>query len=321
VLFHGLVPPIAGEAGIQHDLGHAQRPGSDDAVADAGDPAGIGRAPVHVVFLQIEDQLGRQVLGEEAGVDVQSALRLARRAAGVVQQARALGVRLENRERLDPVAVHVIGDFALAQAPFLVAVVDDDDGLQVGQTLDDLAHFRQVLVLGDDGDGAAVIGPLEEGLLAESREKRLHDRPGLQDTHHADVQLGNAVQEYADAVGGVDPLLGEERGPPVGQLLEVLIGVLPDLAFVVLMDQGLLVAPSLFHVAIDAVVAQVDRLVLRPAQFAPGHIPAHLATQLFVVEAHARHTSSTPDSPATPARPPPGQPHPSYALIRPTWPK
>jgi hypothetical protein len=41
----------------------------DDAVRHAGDPAGVGSAPVHVLGVQIERVHGRGVMGDDRFVD------------------------------------------------------------------------------------------------------------------------------------------------------------------------------------------------------------------------------------------------------------
>ena len=76
-----------------HDTGGAVQQRAVDDVAVAGDPADIGRAPVGVFFLEVEDPLGREVRAEHvAAGGVHDPLRLAGRTAGVEDEERMLGV-------------------------------------------------------------------------------------------------------------------------------------------------------------------------------------------------------------------------------------
>ena len=79
----------------------------------------------------------------------------------------------------------------------------------------------------------------DERVLAEGREERLDDGAGLQDAQEADVELGHLVEEQAHPVERADEdVAAQEVRPAVGQLLQVAVGELADLALVALVDQG-----------------------------------------------------------------------------------
>jgi hypothetical protein len=67
--------------------------GSINDIAMTGDPADVGGAPVHVLFLEVKDQFRRDVSthGIPAG-GVQDALRFARRAGRIQKEERVLGI-------------------------------------------------------------------------------------------------------------------------------------------------------------------------------------------------------------------------------------
>ena len=72
----------------------------DDAVAGAGDPAGIGGAPEDVVVVQVERVEAGDMMRHDRLVHVDGALGPARRAAGEVQQRHVLGQSRRNGEML-----------------------------------------------------------------------------------------------------------------------------------------------------------------------------------------------------------------------------
>ena len=270
---HRRVPSLRGESGVEHHLGDAQRPRTDDAIARASDPPRVRGAPVDVVVLEIEHDLGREVLGNDARVDVQSPLGFTGRAAGVVHQARAFGEGVAHREIVDGAVHHVKGDLSVAQRLVAVALVDDDHQSEVRQIGARAAHARQVLALGDHGRGAAVLQARAQGLVAKGGEQRLHHRAELEDPHEADVQLRNAVEEKANPIQLADALLFQKPGPAVAQPLHVAEGESSHLSGVVLVDQGRFVAAPQLDVAVGADPPDVDWLTVYVAQLFLGGSP------------------------------------------------
>ena len=84
------VPALGVEVRLVDDARHAVGERRDDAVRRAGDPARVGRAPEHVVRVQVERERAGGVVGDDRLVHVHRALRLAGGAAGEVQQRRVV---------------------------------------------------------------------------------------------------------------------------------------------------------------------------------------------------------------------------------------
>src|SRR5690606_29958280 len=116
----GLVRVVRGP--LVHDRGGAEGERAVDDVAVPGDPADVGGAPVDVVLLEVEDDLGGVGTAEQvAGRRVQDALGLAGRAGGVEDVERVLAV-----DRLG----RAVGRGALGQlVPPAVAAVRHGDVL------------------------------------------------------------------------------------------------------------------------------------------------------------------------------------------------
>ena len=72
------VPGLGVELRLVDDAGHAVGQRRDDAVARAGDPAGIGGAPEDVVIVQVERVAAGDVVGDHRLVHVDGALRACR---------------------------------------------------------------------------------------------------------------------------------------------------------------------------------------------------------------------------------------------------
>ena len=176
---------------------------------------------------------------------------------------------------------HPEADLALAQLLPVLVVVDDDHRLEVGQPLAGLAHLAQVAALGDDGRGPAVEHARHERVLAEGREERLDDGPGLQDAQEPDVELRHLVEEQAHPVERADErVAAQEVRPAVGQLLQVEERELAQFPLVAFVDQGQGVAPPRLHMAVHAEVGDVDRIALAVTELALGQIPGHVAPKL-----------------------------------------
>ena len=241
VLLDEGVPALGAEPRVEHRLGDAVGPRPDDPVGRAGHPAGVGVAPVDVVGLQVEHPLGRQVLGDERVVHVLRALGLPGGARGVVQHRGGLG-----GGRVDVELLH-LGRLVQVERdlPFLerrLRGVHDDDVLEVGQLVLDLADLQNVLLLRDDGGGLRVVEARPQRLVAERREQRLGDRPHLEDADEADVQLRHPVHEQADPLPGLDPERLQEGRDGVGAAAQVVVGVLLLVPLGVLPEQRVLVA-------------------------------------------------------------------------------
>ena len=80
------------ELGLGDHAGHAVGQRRDDAVAGAGDPAGVGRAPEDVVVVQVERVVAGDVMRHHRLVHMDRALGPAGGAAGEMQQRAVLRV-------------------------------------------------------------------------------------------------------------------------------------------------------------------------------------------------------------------------------------
>src|SRR2546423_425500 len=113
-------------------------------------------------------------VAEERAVRMQRALRLTGGAARVDDERRILGERvgdLETVRRLRGQRVEIERAFS--------GSVNAEDGLQVREAVAQLRDLGQLLAVGDDRTRAAVLQAELERLLAEQREERHGDHPGL----------------------------------------------------------------------------------------------------------------------------------------------
>ncbi len=142
------VPALGVELGLVDDHRHAVRERRDDPVGGARHPAGVGGAPEDVVGVEVERQLAGDVVGDDRGVDVHGALRLAGGAAREVDEGDVLGVGGAD-------LVRVVG--GRQQAPVVVraghvrlgpALADEDDVLELGQRRPDPGDLPLVEQLG-----------------------------------------------------------------------------------------------------------------------------------------------------------------------------
>ena len=181
------LPPPTGVRGIGgalvHDLGGTVGQRAVDDVAVAGDPADVSRAPVHVgLGVQVEDVLvGECGLREVAAARVQDALRLARRAGGVQDEQRVLGLERLGlvlgrgvREGVVPPDVAVVGPRDVVVAPLHDEDVLDrrgpvDRGIDGVFEREDLA-LAPAAVGRDDELRLGVVDARPQGVGAESTE-------------------------------------------------------------------------------------------------------------------------------------------------------
>ena len=92
------IPALGVEVRFVDDAREPVRERRDDAVRRAGDPARIGRAPEHIVRMEVEREARRRVMGDDGLMHVHRAFRLAGRPAREVEQRRILGIRCGNGE-------------------------------------------------------------------------------------------------------------------------------------------------------------------------------------------------------------------------------
>ena len=85
------VPTLGVELGLIDDQRRAVGQRRDDAVGGAGDPSGIGRAPEHVILMQIEHETTGDVVRHRGLMDVHGAFGPARCPAGEVEKRHVFG--------------------------------------------------------------------------------------------------------------------------------------------------------------------------------------------------------------------------------------
>ena len=242
-----------GRAFVHEDGGAVLQRAVDD-VGVAGDPADVGGAPVDVVVLQVEDVFAGEVgLHRVAAGGVEQALGLAGGAGGVEDVERisessgsaGQSVACVGDQIVPPVVA--AGDHVDGRAG---ALVDDDvlDGGAGGQGFVDgvleldLVAAAVAGVLRDDGDAAAVVDAVGDGVGGESAEDDGVDGADAGAGEQGDGQLGRHAHVDGDAVAFLDAE-GLER---VGELLhfdvQLGVGEAADFAGLAFPDDGGLVA-------------------------------------------------------------------------------
>ena len=145
---------------------------------------------------------------EEAALDVHDALRLARRAGGVRQQVRRLGVDLSGGQHAgQAVELERRDDDVLDARRFAACLVEDLEhrhGLAPARRGDLRDHDLRL----------AGLEALRDGRRGEAGEDRYLDGAEVGDRVRGDGHLGRHRQEDRDAVAGPDAESGEALGEP-----------------------------------------------------------------------------------------------------------
>ena len=227
VVLQDLVPLAGAEPALVDDLRDAVRPRGRHAVGRAGDPAGVGGAPVDVVRVEVQAPLAGEVVLDDGVVAVDCALRLAGGAGGVVHDRVVVARRRERPELVRRIAhQRVVVEVALGErlggAPVLV---DDDDVLQVRQLREYLRDLLAQVGLGDEHLRAAVLHAVAHRVRAERREERADDAAGLERPEDREVDLRHALHEGEDAGALLDAERAEDVGEFVGLAAHVVVGV------------------------------------------------------------------------------------------------
>jgi hypothetical protein len=256
-----------------------------DLVGVGGDPGEVGRAPVHVVGLRVEDgPVGPARGGEVAAARVHEALRLPRRAARVhdeerglgVERLRLVGVGLRVDEVVPPQVAalrprHVGG--LVARAPHDEHVLDlvlAAHGV-VGGGLDRYrASPTELPVGGHEQLRPRVLDAELQRLAREPAEDERVDRPDPGDRERDDDRLGDHGEVDDDAVALADA----EAAEPVRGLhdlaLQLRVGDVAAVAGLALDVQGDLLAAAGRHVPVDAVDGDVEAAAGEPGRLGHG---------------------------------------------------
>jgi hypothetical protein len=260
-----------------------ERPVHDVRVA--GDPPDIGRAPVHVVLVDVEDHAVRRGDAREvAARRVHDPLGLAGRAARVQQVERVLGVHVLGLARRglapDEVVVPDIASLGVRMlrpgSPNRHHVLDRRASRQRGVRVRLQRHLDAATVpavLRDQGLGAGVVDAVPQRLGREPAEHHGVRRADPGAREHRDRQLGDHAHVDRNTVA----LAHAERPQAVGQPADLAEQLpvrerspLAGLALPVIRD---LVAAARLDVAVQAVVRGVQRAAHEPLH--PRRRPLH----------------------------------------------
>ena len=254
---------------LVHEAGCAQDQRRVDDVAVACDPAGIGRAPVAVLLLEVEHPgEGRADENRIAAVGVQKALGFAGGAGGVEDEERVLGVhdlgltmRRSDRQRHQVVIPVVAAGF---HVDLLAGALDHDHVLDDGRAVDRfVGHLLEVDRLAaqpgavgrDQHSALRVLDAVGQGLFAKAAVDHGVHRAELGAGEHRDHQLGDAAHVDRHPVAFVHAHAAQDVGELVGLAIEPQVAVADLVARLALPDQGQLVlAPGL-----DVAVERVER--------------------------------------------------------------
>ena len=243
----------------------------------AGDPADIGRAPVGLAVVVVENVLvGHGGVDHVAAGRVQHALGLPRRARGVEDEERVFGRHLRRRAvGRGPGDEVVIPDVAAVHPADLAAgalhhhaLLDARAVLQrgVGVGLEwDRAAAAQALVGGDDERGIAVLNAARERIRREAAEHHGVDGADPRAGQHGDGRLRDHGQVDRDAVAFLRAEREETVGEARDRLVKLPVGKRRVLGRVVALPDDRHLVAAVREVAVDAVGAGVERAVLEPA--------------------------------------------------------
>ena len=283
---------------LEHHAGRAvgQRPVDDVGVA--GHPADVGRAPVDVgVGLEVEDQpvcVGDA--GQVAAARVQDALRLGRRAGGVEDVERVLGVKGLGRalgvRRLDRLVVPDVAPLGHRRVRVLRGAHDEDrlDRRQILHHLVDALLDRGALALAaravgrHERLGLRDLHALLDRLGAEAAEHDVVDRADARARQHRHDDLGDHRQVYPDDVAGADAPGLERVGEALHLRVQVGVGDVALLALLAVPVERDAVAPAGLDVAVEAVVGDVELAADEPLGVRRIGPVEHLLPRLRPVE-------------------------------------
>ena len=266
-----------GRHAFEHQRRRAVRKRTIDDVAVAGDPAHIGRAPVDVAILVVEDILVRhRGVDHVAAGGVQHALRLAGRPGGIQDEHRVFGVHLLRRavgrgirHRL------VIPDVApVDPADVTAGAAHDDDLVAVGTGFEGRIGVcfqrhrpaaAKALVGGDHHIGITVLDAAGERVGREAAEDDGMHGADARAGQHRDGGLRDHRHVDGDAVALLRALCFQHIGELADFLMQLGIADMPGIRRVVAFpDDGGLVAAA-GEMPVKAVGGGVERAVAKPA--------------------------------------------------------
>lgn len=264
------------------DHRHTVHERGEDAVRHAGDPSGVGGAPVHVPGTQVECVGGRGVVGDDRLVDVDRAFRSAGGAAGEVQEGHVVGGRRRDGEGVRRGGHQVVEGGGAGQVRR--ARSDDEDVFQVRERRAAPGDLAPVEVRSGDQDPRVTEAqPLLDRVGAEGREQRAQDAGALQRAQHRGVQLRAAPEQREHPVPAADaegPQDVREAGRATRQfgVRDGGDGVVPGHA-----DQRRPAGPGAGRVPVHRLVGHVEAAPGKPGQFRTRLRPGEGRAGRFVV--------------------------------------
>jgi len=279
-------PVLFGEVGrplVEH-TGRAVRERSVDDVGVAGDPAAVGRAPVDVVVgLDVEHVSVRpRDLGEVPAGRVHDALGLRGRPARVEEVEEVLGVhrlgravrRLRRDDVVPPDVATVLHRDVVLRAPQHEAALDRRRLVHrdVGALLQRHHVAATPRTVGRDEE--LRLGVVDAVAQRVGREPAEHHRVRGADARarqHRDGQLRDHAQVDVDPVALLDAQVLQRVRDPRDLVEQVLVGDRAGVAGLTLPVVRDLVAVALEHVAVDAVVGDVELAADEP--LGEGDVP------------------------------------------------
>jgi hypothetical protein len=237
----------------------------------AGDPAGVGGAPVAVLVLDVEDVLqGRVDAGHVAAVGVDQALGLPGGAGGVEDEERIVALHhLRGADGLRQGQLHelVVPVVAPRLHPDLVGRALDDDhrfhrGGVLDRVVDDLLELddlavHEAAVGGEDHARLRVLDSLLQRVHAEAAIDHRVDGADLRGRQHGDHDLRDAGHVDGDPVALANAHGLEHVGELADVAVERVVRVGPDVALLAHPHQRQLVAPPGLLVPVERVVDDV----------------------------------------------------------------
>ena len=269
------------ELGAVDHAGHAEQQRGEDAVGGAGDPAGVGGAPEHVVRVQVEGVLAGDVMGQRRAVHVQRALGRAGGAAGEVQQRGAVGAGRRHREVVAGLVQLLAQVVGAGDAHRATVVVEQQQVFEQRQPLAQRRHLAPVQRLA--GQQHAALAEAQAGLQrlrAEGGKQRRHHAAGLEAAEHAEVQLQAAVAQHEQPRAGRHAEVAQGAGEAGSQPRQLAIADLAAAAVAEQQAQGGVPAQRPGGMPVDRLVGEVEAAAGQAAQplgfFRPGEGSARL---------------------------------------------
>ena len=273
-----------------------------DHITVPGDPADVGRTPVDILVVQVEDILGRQMRADEiAAGGVDNALGFAGGSAGIENEQRVFAVHGFRRAFRGLVLDRIIPpDIPTGLHHDIVACPFEDNHLLdqgcLGQCFIDVGLQRNHLPTAEsavgrnDVMGLSILHPVQNRLAGETAEDDAVRSPDQRARQHRHNRFGHHGHVDRDAVALADALLAKAIGKLRHHLAKLAVGDAPHLAAAVVAlarlafpEERDLVTASKFDLAVHAVDGRVGLAADEP--LGKGWLPfQHLIPSLRPIQ-------------------------------------